>query len=169
MKKINASYYEFFFIRYGVIVLAIHLVMVPITLIYKEKDIPLLACVTLPCCFFVFLICFSEYRRLKKGVTLATVALIDNDQLLINGAPYTPEKIEGVTSLSVSNALDRFYVFLIEIETIDGNIYYCLDKRMNWKFESPTIRLLNKTQQFSSKVKGSKIIPNGFPGLKHHN
>lgn len=166
MKKINSSYYEFFFYRYGVIVLAIHLVMIPITLIYKEKDIPLLACVTIPSFFFLFLICFSEYRRLKKNIKLANVA-IDGNDLLINEISYSPEQIDGITSLSVRNALDKFYIFLVEIKTTDGEVFHCLDKRLNWKFESPTERLLIKNASFSLKVKASRTIENGFTGLNH--
>ena len=165
MKKINASYYEFFFFRYAIIVFVIHLVMVPITLIYKEKDIPLLFCVTIPCCFFLFLICFSEYRRLKKNIQLAEVKLTDNT-LLINNTPYSAGQIDGITSLSVRDALDKYNLYLVEFKTADCDIYYCLDKPMNWKFESPTIQLLNKHAQFSSKTKESTVVTNGFQGLK---
>lgn len=153
MKKLNSGYFEFFFFRYGVIIIFALLVLISILVFSKdEKDYMLLFClVIMPFLFFVP-VSLLDYRSLKKNINPATVFL-NNDGLMINEVSYSFEQIKEITLMPVSNTLDKFSINYIEIKINDGSVFYFIDKRTNWKFESPTIRLLKTHSALALKTK----------------
>ncbi len=163
-KALSPTYFAFFCSRFGPIVL---LVFVPTFFIYMfsdDNDLELLLCVFFTCFFAVSLLVLSEYRRLKKNIRLSKVVLVD-DTLQIDDNNYSAEVIELITSIALSNALDKYNLYLVEIKMNTGEKYYFLDKPMGWSFESPTIRLLKKHSVLSLKVNDNQIKMKGFSSL----
>lgn len=166
MKKLNSSYFEFFFYRYGTIVIGIHLVILLIYFLTQEEEDPFaLAIPSIVSFLFLLFICSSEYRMLKKNLSLANVFLSDNG-LIINETPYPAEQIEEVAFMPVRHALNKFPAYFVEINTHDGSVFYFLEKSMGWSFESPTIKLLNKHPLFSLKTKEKSESSEGFSAFK---
>ncbi|SIS60242.1 hypothetical protein SAMN05421786_101432 [Chryseobacterium ureilyticum] len=161
MKKLNPSYFEFFFFRYGIIVVFIQIVSISLHIYLKEEDLVYLAIPAILCVLFLLFICSSEYRMLRKNLPPANVFLTDNS-LIINEVSYSSEQIEKISYMSVRNTLNKFPDYFYEIKTIDGVYFYFLDKRMNWKGESPTMKLLNANPLFSLKTKEKEQSSKGF-------
>ncbi|KFF17884.1 hypothetical protein IQ37_16870 [Chryseobacterium piperi] len=161
MKKLNPSYFEFFFFRYGVIVIGVHVVTISIYLYTKEKDPVNWAIPSILCFLFLLLVCSTEYRMLRKHLPPANV-LLTNDSLIINETPYTSEQIEEITYMPVRNTLNKFTDYFFEIKTNDGSVFYFLDKNMNWKGESPTMKILSQHPVFSLKTKEKSESSDGF-------
>ncbi|MFD2555271.1 hypothetical protein [Sphingobacterium tabacisoli] len=161
---LSPTYFAFFCARFGPIVL---LVIVPTLFIYilsEDRDLVLLLCVVITCVIAISFLWLSEYSRLRKNIHLSKVILEENT-LRIDDVTYQAEQIDMISSIGLRNALDKYYVYLIEIKMTDGRKFYFLDKRMNWKFESPTIRLLKKHELLSSKTSDVQIEKDGFASL----
>lgn len=165
MKKLNPSYFEFFFFRYGFIVIFVQIVNLSLCFITEENDPVYLVIPGILCCLFLVFVCSSDYLVLKKNIPLAHVFLADNS-LIINGKPYPADQIEEVAFMPVRNALNKFPAYFVEITTHDGAVFYFLEKNMGWNFESPTIKLLNKYPLFSLKTKEKSESSEGFAAFK---
>ncbi|MBL1408283.1 hypothetical protein [Sphingobacterium faecale] len=161
---LSPTYFSFFSARFGPIVL---LVIVPTLIIYifsEDRDLVLLLCVVITCIIAISFLCLSEYLRLRKNIYLSKV-ILERDTLRIDEITFQAEHVDLVSSVRLRNALDKYYIYLVEIKTTDGGKFYFLDKPMNWKFESPTIRLLKKHQLLSSKTSDVQIEKDGFASL----
>lgn len=161
---LSPTYFTFFCARFGPIVL---LVIVPTLFVYmlsEDRDLVLLLCVVITCVIAVSFLWLSEYFRLRKNIHLSKV-ILEGDTLRIDDITYHAEQIGLVSSIGLRNALDKYYVYLVEIKTTDGRNFYFLDKPMNWKFESPTIRLLKKHHLLSPKASDKQIEKDGFASL----
>ncbi len=161
---LSPTYFAFFCARFGPIVL---LVIVPTLFIYilsDDRDLVLLLSIVITCVIAISFLWLSEYFRLRKNIQLSKVILEENT-LWIDDVTYQAEQIDMVSSIGLRNALDKYHVYLIEVKTTDGRFFYFLDKPMNWKFESPTIRLLKKHQLFGSKTSDKQIEKDGFASL----
>ncbi|MFC4382314.1 MULTISPECIES: hypothetical protein [Chryseobacterium] len=152
MKKLNPGYFEFFFFRYGVIVIFILLTAMLIYFFGKEKDPAPLACISIGCFLFLLFMCMAEYKMLKTKLPPANVFLT-NDSLIINEITYPAEQIRQITYMPVKNTPYKFEAYCFEIKTNNGTVFYFLDKSRNWKLESPTMKLLQKHPVFSLKTK----------------
>lgn len=102
---------------------------------------------------------------LEKHLPPANVFLTDHG-LIINKISYPAEQIKEITYMPVRNTLNKFSDDFFEIETNDGAVFYFLDKSPNWKFESPTMKLLNNHPLFSSKTKKREESSDGFSVFK---
>ncbi|UHO39654.1 hypothetical protein H5J24_06140 [Chryseobacterium capnotolerans] len=166
MKKLNPSYFKFFFYRYGVIIIFVHIVTTACYFLSTQEEDPItLIFPTILCFIFFPLICLSEYRMLEKNLPPANVFLTDHG-LIINKISYPAEQIKEITYMPVRNTLNKFSDDFFEIETNDGAVFYFLDKSPNWKFESPTMKLLNNHPLFSSKTKKREESSDGFSVFK---
>lgn len=166
VKKLNPSYFEFFFYRYGTIIIFVHLVIIVCYFFSTQEEDPItLIFPTILCFTFFPLVCLSEYRKLEKNLPPANVFLTD-DGLIINQNHYPAEQIEEITYMPVRNVLNKFSDDFFEIKTDDGSVFYFLDKRPNWKFESPTLKLLDKHPLFSLKTKKREESSGGFSVFK---
>ncbi|WP_336959180.1 hypothetical protein [Chryseobacterium contaminans] len=152
MKKLNPGYFEFFFFRYGVIVIFIHAVTLPVYFFSEEKDPASLACISIGCFLFLLFMCIAEYKMLNTKLPPAHVFLTD-DSLIINGITYPAEQINEIVYMPVKNTPYKFAVYCFEITTRNGSVFYFLDKSKNWKLESPTLKLLSNHSLFSLKTK----------------
>lgn len=167
MKKLNPGYFEFFFSRYGPIVIGVQIVSISLYIYTKETNPVYLAIPAIACLIFLVFICSTEYWMLRKHLPPANVFLTD-DSLIINGIPYLSEQIKEITYMPVSNSLNKYTDYFFEIKTNDGCVFYFLDKNMNWKGESPTMKLLNKHPLFSLKTKKREESSSGFAVFKKH-
>ncbi|MGE8556658.1 MAG: hypothetical protein ACN6OB_22275 [Chryseobacterium jejuense] len=165
MKKLNPSYFEFFFFRYGFIVIFVQIVSISLYFFTEEKDTAYLAIMAVLCFLFLVFVCSSDYRILKKKLPLTNVFLT-NDGLIINEKPYPAEQIEEVAFMPVRHALNKLPAYFVEITTHDGAAFYFLEKNMGWNFESPTIKVLNQHPLFSSKTKEKSESSEGFSAFK---
>ncbi|WP_156173344.1 hypothetical protein [Chryseobacterium gallinarum] len=165
MKKLNPGYFEFFFFRYGFIVIFIQIVSISLYFFTEQKEPFYLACTGIICLLFLVFVCSSDYWILRKNLSLANVFLTDNG-LIINETPYPAEQIKEVAFIPVRHALNKFPAYFIEITTHDGAVFYFLEKSMGWDFESPTLKLLNKHPLFSSKTKEKSESSEGFSAFK---
>lgn len=165
MKKLNPGYFEFFFFRYGFIVIFVQIVSVSLYFMTDEKDPAYLVILGILCLLFLVLVCTSDYLTLKKNLPLANVFLADN-KLIINEISYSAEQIEEVAFMPVRNTLNKFPAYFVEITTYDGAVFYFLEKNMGWNFESPTIKVLNQHSLFSSKTKEKSESSEGFSAFK---
>lgn len=165
MKKLNPGYFEFFFFRYGFIVIFVQIVSLSFYFITEEKDNVPLILLGILCLLFLVFVCSSDYLILRKNLSLANVFLTDNG-LIINETPYPAEQIKEVAFIPVRHALNKFPAYFIEITTHDGAVFYFLEKSMGWDFESPTLKLLNKHPLFSSKTKEKSESSEGFSAFK---
>nr|WP_315035148.1 hypothetical protein [uncultured Chryseobacterium sp.] len=161
MKKLNPSYFEFLFSRYGPIVIGVQIVSISLYIYTKETDLVYLAIPVIACIVFLLLVCSTEYWMLQKHLPPANVFLTA-DSLIINEIPYPSEQIKAITYMPVSNTLNKYTDYFFEIKTNDGYVFYFLDKRMNWKGESATMKLLNKHPLFSLKTKEKSESLRGF-------
>lgn len=168
MKKLNPSYFEFFFFRYGIIVIFVQIVNLSLYVYLKEEDPAYFAILSVLCILFLLFICSSEYRMLRKNLPPANVFLTD-DSIIINDVSYSSEQIEEINFMSVRNTLNKFPDYFYEIKTNDGAFFYFLDKRMNWSGESPTMKLLNENPLFSSKTKEKMQSSEGFAAFHKQN
>ncbi|MBP2614875.1 hypothetical protein [Chryseobacterium jejuense] len=167
MKKLNPSYFEFFFFRYGFIVIFVQIVTISLYFFTEEKEPAYLACTSILCFLFLVFVCLSDHRMLRKNLPLANVFLAD-DSLIINKMLYPAEQIEEVAFMPVRHALNKFPAYFVEITTHDGAVFYFLEKNMGWNFESPTIKLLNQHPLFSLKTKEKSESSEGFSAFKNH-
>lgn len=151
MKKLNPNYFEFFFFRYGVIVVLIHLVTLLIYFFGDEKDPAPLICISIGCFLFLLFMGVTEYKMLKTKFPPAHVFLTD-DSLIINEIAYPAEQIEKIIYMPVKNTPYKFAAYCFEITTRNGSVFYFLDKSKNWKLESPALKLLNNHPLFSLKT-----------------
>lgn len=165
MKKLNPGYFEFFFFRYGFIVIFIFAVTLLLYFITPEKDPIYLVIPGIVCFLFLVFVCSSDYFTLKRNLPLANVFLT-KDSLIINEIPYPAEQIEEVAFMPVRHALNKFPAYFIEITTQNGAVFYFLEKSMGWDFESPTLKLLNKHPLFSLKTKETSESSKGFSAFK---
>ena len=163
-KRLSPRMWEFFVFRYGGIVLFVHLTMIVLYFLSEDKDVALPVIAMLVAWIAMTSISISEYVRLKKNMRLSKVVLED-DLLIIDDKAYKPEEVDRIVSISLQHALDKFYLYIVEIRTVDNGRYLFLDKPMNWKFESPTIRLMKKQPLFASKVVSESMSKNGFASL----
>ena len=164
MKKLNSSYFEFFFFSYGIIIILALSFMLPFYYVL-EKDFILLLCLTaMPFLFFVP-VSFLDYRSLKKNIDPANVFLT-YDGLIINEVYFHSDQIEEISLIRASNTQDKSYIPCFEVKTNDGDIFYFIDKRSDWKFQSPTMKLLRKHPAFASKTKEKTIYFTGFKAFK---
>ncbi len=102
---------------------------------------------------------------LEKNLPPANVFLTDNG-LIINKISYPAGQIKEITYMPVRNTLNKFSDDFFEIETNDGAAFYFLDRRPNWKFESPTMKLLKNHPLFSLKTKIREESSDGFSVFK---
>ncbi|ERJ57469.1 hypothetical protein M472_01690 [Sphingobacterium paucimobilis HER1398] len=163
-KFLSPTYLAFSCSRLGPIVLW---VAVPVSVIYfmtNERDPVLLLCVLLTCAVFVSYLCISEYFRLKKNIHLCRV-ILEDEHLRIDDVIYQSDQIDQIASVRLVNALDKYYLYLVEIKMVNGDKHYFLDKPMNWRFESPTIRLLKRHNLLSTKVNNQQVEKDGFSSL----
>lgn len=166
VKKLNPSYFEFFFYRYGTIIILVHVVTIVCYFLSTQEEDPItLIFPTILCFTFFPLVCLSEYRMLEKNLPPANVFLTDSS-FIINEHHYSAEQIEEITYMPVRNTLNKFPNYFFEIKINDGRIFYFLDKSMNWKFESPTLKLLNKHPLFSLKTTEKEESSDGFTVFK---
>lgn len=165
MKKLNPSYFKFFFSRYGSIVIGVHAVTIFLYIYTKEKDPFYLAMPSFVSFLLLVLICSSEYLMLRKNIPPANV-FMSKDSLLINGISYPAEQINEINYMPVSNALNKFTSYFFEIKTNDGAVFYFLGEELNWKGKSPTMKLLNTHPIFSLKTKEKNESSNGFAAFK---
>ncbi|PKF73865.1 hypothetical protein [Chryseobacterium sp. PMSZPI] len=165
MKKLNPSYFEFFFSRYGFIVIGIHVITISLSIYTKEKELFIWVMPSILCFLFLLLVCSTEYRMLRKHLPPADVLLADNS-LIINEKSYPSEQIEEITYMPVRHTLNKFTDYFFEITTNDGSVFYFLDKSMGWKGESPTMKILSQHPVFSSKTKEKSESSKGFSVFK---
>lgn len=161
---LSPTYFAFFCARFGPIAL---LVFVPVLLIHilsEDKDLVLLLCIVFTYVISISFLWISEYLRLQKNICLSKV-ILEGNMLRIDDITYQAEQIDLVSSIGLRNGLNKYYLYLVEIKTTDGKKFYFLDKPMNWKFESPTIRLLKGHPLFSSKASNTQIEKDGFASL----
>ncbi len=160
IKRLNQSYLMYSFVIFGPIVL---FVMVPI-IILADRDFTLLLCLIMFCIISVSLISIFGYLRLKKNIHLCKV-ILEAEGLKIDNVMYHTDQIELITSIGLRNAINKYYLYLIEIKMVNGKFYYFLDRPMSWTFKSPSIRLLKKHALLSSKVNDKQIDKDGFSSL----
>ncbi|MCL8538542.1 hypothetical protein M9991_16870 [Chryseobacterium gallinarum] len=165
MKKLNPGYFEFFFFRYGFIVIFVQIVSLSFYFITEEKDNVPLILLGILCLLFLVFVCSSDYWILRKNLSLANVFLTGNG-LIINELLYPAEQIKEVAFIPVRHALNKFPAYFIEITTHDGHVFHFLEKRMGWDFKSPTLKLLNKHPLFSLKTKEKSESSEGFSAFK---
>lgn len=165
MKKLNPGYFEFFFFRYGFIVIFIQIVSISLYFFTEQKEPFYLACTGIICLLFLVFVCSSDYWILRKNLSLANVFLTGNG-LIINELLYPAEQIKEVAFIPVRHALNKFPAYFIEITTHDGHVFHFLEKRMGWDFKSPTLKLLNKHPLFSLKTKEKSESSEGFSAFK---
>ncbi|WP_144062805.1 hypothetical protein [Sphingobacterium paucimobilis] len=91
--------------------------------------------------------------------------ILEDEHLRIDDVIYQSDQIDQIASVRLVNALDKYYLYLVEIKMVNGDKHYFLDKPMNWRFESPTIRLLKRHNLLSTKVNNQQVEKDGFSSL----
>jgi len=156
-KRLSLSYTEFFVRRIGPILLVVHLAVLPFFLWSWEEEIVFILIISSTSIFFMSLISFLDYSKLKKNVPITQLSLAA-DKLIIEDASYAADQIRSITPLSAQNILDKYYIYLIEIITTDGKRYLIFDRDIAWKLESPTIKALRQVTAFNAKIMERKYI-----------
>ena len=166
MKKLNSSYFEFFFFAYGIIIILALSVMLPMFyFMNEEKDYLFLLFITIMPFLFFGPVSFLDYRSLKKNIDPANVFLTD-DGLIINEVHFHSDQIEEISLMRAINTQDKSYIPCFEVKTNNGNVFYFIDKCSDWKFQSPTMKILLKHPAFASKTKEKMIYFTGFKAFK---
>lgn len=160
LKLLSQSYVMYSCVIFVPIVL---FTMVPM-LILADGDYVFFLCYVIFCLTCVSLISISGYFRLKKNIRLHKVVLQDKG-LKIDDVAFHADQIEQITSIGLRNAINKYYLYLVEIKMINGEYYYFLDRPMAWRFKSPSMKLLKKHTLLSSKVNDKEIDRDGFSSL----
>ncbi len=163
-KRLSLSYSEFFLRRIGPILLFVHLAVLLIFFRSWHKEIVLILIISLTSIFFMSMISFLDYSKLKKNFSIKQLSL-DADKLTIDSVSYAADQIRSITPLSAQNILDKYNIYLIEILTVDGQRYLVFDRDVAWKLESATIKSLREITAFNPKIMERKYI-DGIVALK---
>ena len=165
VKKLSTTYLKLFVFRYGIILLAVILIMGALCLLGPEKNGALFTITLILGMLFFSVLSLLDYRRLKKNIRLASVSLVNNT-LWINGQMFTLDSIREITPLSVGEGINDKNAFsLIEIRMADGKAYYFLDQPLDWKFRSRTIKLLRRLPELSLKIREERTVTEGLASL----